>query len=74
MFLHGVLLDGAVGREDVLLVDVDVVEEVFPQLLDAAVLGVGQEREVLVRIECHDILEAQLLFPVAAYQFVIDRY
>ena len=72
MLLNLVLLDGSVGRKDILVVDIDVVEETLVQLSDGALLCVFCQRKILVGVENNDILETHALFLVQSDEFFID--
>ena len=73
VLLYALLLDGAVGREDVLLVDINVVEESLAKLSDGALRGVFGQGEILVGIENHHVLEAHAPFLVHADELFVER-
>ena len=59
VFLHIVLGKRPVGREDVLRLDVDMIQETLLQLVDAAVHVLGVQREIFVGVEDDHVPEAQ---------------
>ena len=72
VLLHLVLLDGSVGRKDILAVNIDVVEESLVQLSNGTLLSVFRQREIFVGVENNDILETHALFLVQSDEFLID--
>ena len=73
MLLNAVLRYCAIGREDVLAVDVNMVEKPLAKLAESAMLGIGREREKLVGIENHHVAEAHALLLMTTDEFRIDR-
>ena len=72
VFEDGVFGNGAVGAEDVLAVDVDVVEEHFLQCVEVAVDGFGGQGIVFIQVEYDYVPEAESLFAVHADECRVD--
>ena len=69
---HLLLFDAAVRCMDVLAGDVDMVEQTVLELLDAAVLRLGRQREILIGIEDHHIPKTESSFLVAVDKLAED--